>query len=64
MTPKAVPAAPFVVRVKLDDAELAASCRPAAPAPRRSSPIAIKASHIIRKVFLRQIAIMNYVNPF
>ena len=24
----------------------------------------IKPSHIIRKVFLRQIAIVNYVNPF
>jgi hypothetical protein len=24
----------------------------------------IKASHVIRKVLLRQIAILNYVNPF
>jgi hypothetical protein len=24
----------------------------------------VKASHVIRKVLLRQIAILNYVNPF
>jgi hypothetical protein len=47
--------------VKLDDARLAASL-PAGTAAIYTSHI--KPSHIIRKVILRQIAIVNYVNPF
>jgi hypothetical protein len=35
--------------------------RPARLAPRRFLPIT--STHIIRKVILRQIAILNYVNP-
>ena len=31
---------------------------------RRSSPSTSRSTHIIRKVLLRQIAILNYVNPF
>ena len=38
VAPKAIEAAPFVVRVKLDDADAArATCRPARPARRRST---------------------------
>ena len=62
--PKAVQAAPFVARVKLDDAEIAARL----PAGRAGEAAIftdhVKATHIIRKVLLRQIAILNYVNPF
>jgi RND family efflux transporter MFP subunit len=64
VTPKGVTAAPFVVRVKLDDPKLAASL----PAGTAGDAVIytehIKPSHIIRKVILRQIAIVNYVNPF
>ena len=55
---------PLAVRVKLDDASAARSL------PAGSAGIAaiftghVRASHIIRKVLLRQIAILNYVNPF
>jgi hypothetical protein len=57
-------ATPFAMRVKLDDAKVAA-CLPAGTAGKAAiyTPH-IKASHIIRKVILRQIAIVNYVNPF
>jgi multidrug resistance efflux pump len=61
---KAIEAAPFVARVKLDDTKLAESL------PAGSAGVAaiftdrVKAAHIIRKVLLRQIAIMNYVLPF
>jgi hypothetical protein len=37
------------------------------PNHRRSSAIftdAVKVTHVIRKVLLRQIVILNYVNPF
>lgn len=58
VTPRQVTAAPFVVRVKLDDEKLALPAGTAIYTPH------IKPSHIIRKVILRQIAILNYVNPF
>ena len=53
-------AAPLV-RIKLDDAKLAVSLPADAAAIYTEH---IKPSHIIRKVILRQIAIVNYVNPF
>ena len=40
------------------------ACRPAAPATAAIFTDHVKVAHIIRKVLLRQIAIMNYVNPF
>jgi hypothetical protein len=57
-------AAPFVARVKLDDAKLADS-----PPAGSMGTVAIftdrvKAAHFIRKVLLRQTAILNYINPF
>ncbi|MDQ6432792.1 efflux RND transporter periplasmic adaptor subunit [Mesorhizobium sp. LHD-90] len=64
IAPEAISAAPFVVRVKLDDAGIAGRL------PAGSTGLAaiytdrVKASHVIRKVVLRQTAILNYVNPF
>src|SRR5262249_23125308 len=62
--PPAIQAAPFVVRVKLDDDAFAASL----PAGSTGEPAIftdhVTATHVIRKVLLRQIAILNYVNPF
>ena len=63
--PKAIEAAPFVVRVRLDDAEVARKrCRPAATGTAAIYTDHLKPTHIIRRVLLRQIAILNYVNPF
>jgi hypothetical protein len=56
--------APFVVRIKLDDEEMA-RCLPAG-----STGLAaiftghVKAAHLIRRVVLWQTAIINYVNPY
>jgi multidrug resistance efflux pump len=59
-----VTATPFVVRVKLDDAKLAASLPAGTAGDAAIYTPHIKPAHIIRKVILRQIAILNYVNPF
>jgi multidrug resistance efflux pump len=64
VTPKQVTAAPFVVRVNLDDDKLAASLPAGTAGDAAIYTPHIKPSHIIRKVILRQIAIVNYVNPF
>ena len=64
VTPRQVTAAPFVVRVKLDDPKLAASLPAGAAGAAAIYTEHIKPAHIIRKVILRQIAIVNYVNPF
>jgi RND family efflux transporter MFP subunit len=64
VAPTEIQAVPFVVRVKLDDPEVARRL------PAGSTGLAaiytdhVKAAHMIRKVVLRQTAIMNYVNPF
>ena len=64
VTPRQVAAAPLVVRIKLDDAKLVASLPTGAAGDAAIYTEHIKPSHIIRKVILRQIAIVNYVNPF
>ena len=62
--PRGVEAAPFVVCVRLDDADFAR------PLPAGSTGTATiytdnaKPTHIVRRVILRQLAILNYVNPF
>jgi RND family efflux transporter MFP subunit len=64
VAPSEVQATPFVVRIALDDQEVANRL------PAGSTGLAaiftdhVKASHVIRKVVLRQTAILNYVNPF
>jgi multidrug resistance efflux pump len=64
VAPSAIQAAPFVVRVALDDKEFAQRL------PAGSAGVAaifterVKMAHVIRKVLLRQTAIMNYVLPF
>lgn len=62
--PKAVQSAPFVVRVKLDDAAVAARLPAGSTGEAAIFTERVKATHIIRKVLLRQIAILNYINPF
>lgn len=64
IAPTEIQSAPFVVRIRLDDQTIAAKL------PAGSTGLAaiftdrVKASHVIRKVVLRQTAILNYINPF
>lgn len=64
VTPRQVVAAPFAVRVKIDDKRFAESLPAGTAGTAAIYTSHIKPSHIIRKVILRQIAIVNYVNPF
>jgi len=63
VAPTGVHAAPFIVRVKLDDVNVARRL------PAGSTGLAaiftdhVAISHVIRRVVLRQTAILNYVNP-
>lgn len=64
VAPKSIVAAPFVVRIRLDDAVIAdhlpaGSTGTAAIYTDRMVP-----THMVRRVILRQVAILNYVNPF
>ena len=61
---KADRAAPFVARVRLDDAALADRLPAGSTGTAAIFTDRVKAAHIIRKVLLRQIAITNYINPF
>jgi RND family efflux transporter MFP subunit len=64
VTPKQIEAAPFVVRVKLDDAEIARDLPAGAAGTAAIYTEHLKPTHIVRRVILRQVAILNYVNPF
>ncbi len=61
---KEIEAAPFVVRIRLDDATLADRLPAGSAGTAAIYTDRVKAAHVIRKVLLRQIAITNYVNPF
>ena len=64
VAPTDIQASPFVVRIKLENQDAAKRL------PAGSTGLAaiytdhVKAAHVIRKVVLRQAAILNYVNPF
>ena len=64
VTPKAIQAVPFIVRIKLDDAEFTKRLPAGSTGEAAIFTDHVTVSHIIRKVLLRQIAITNYVNPF
>jgi multidrug resistance efflux pump len=64
VTPKGVRSAPFVVRVKLDDEDISKQLPAGSAGTAAIFTEAVKATHVIRKVLLRQLAILNYVNPF
>jgi multidrug resistance efflux pump len=61
---KGIEAAPFVARIRLDDAALADSLPAGSTGTAAIFTDRVRAAHVIRKVLLRQIAITNYVNPF
>jgi RND family efflux transporter MFP subunit len=64
VAPRAIETAPFVVRVVLDDAAFARSLPAGSTGDAAIFTDHLKPTHIVRKVLLRQIAILNYVNPF
>jgi RND family efflux transporter MFP subunit len=64
VAPKAIEAAPFVLRVKLDDADVARNLPAGAAGTAAIYTDHLKPTHLVRRVILRQIAILNYVNPF
>ena len=64
VAPKGIEAAPFVVRVKLDDANVADNLPAGAAGTAAIYTDRLKPTHMVRRVILRQIAILNYVNPF
>jgi multidrug resistance efflux pump len=63
-TPKSIEAAPFVARVVLDDAAVARSLPAGSVGEAAIFTEHLKATHVVRKVLLRQTAILNYINPF
>jgi hypothetical protein len=64
VTPRDVASAPFVVRIRLDDADIAQRLPAGSTGDAAVFTDHVKLAHIIRKVLLRQIAITNYINPF
>ena len=64
VAPRSIEAAPFVVKVKLDDDAFAKSLPAGATGTAAIFTERVKVSHIIRRVLLRQVAILNYINPF
>jgi multidrug resistance efflux pump len=64
VTPKTVASVPFVVRIRLDDADFVQRLPAGSTGTAAVFTEHVKLAHIIRKVLLRQIAIMNYINPF
>jgi RND family efflux transporter MFP subunit len=64
VAPRAIEAAPFAVRVRLDDAEAARNLPAGTTGTAAIYTEHLKPTHVVRRVILRQIAIINYVNPF
>ena len=62
--PKEFQSVPFLVRVKLDDADLASRLPAGSTGTAAIYTDHVKLAHFIRRVILRQIAILNYINPF
>jgi multidrug resistance efflux pump len=64
VTPSEVKSAPFVVRLKIDDGDLATRLPAGATGEAAIFTEHVKAAHVVRRVMLRMTAILNYVNPF
>jgi RND family efflux transporter MFP subunit len=64
VTPSSVEPAPFAVRIKLDNDNIARRLPAGSAGTAAIFTAHVKPSHIIRRVLLRQIAILNYINPF
>lgn len=64
VAPSEIPSAPFVVRFTLDDEALSRRLPAGSTGTAAIYTEHVQAAHVIRKVVLRQTAILNYVNPF
>ena len=64
MTPNEVQTAPFIVRVMLHDKGLANRLPAGATGQATIFTDQARATHFIRRIILRQVVILNYVNPF
>ena len=64
VAPRRLAAEPFVVRIRLDDQALADRLPAGATGTAAIYTDHVRFAHFIRRVLLRQIAILNYVNPF
>jgi RND family efflux transporter MFP subunit len=64
VAPRAIEAAPFVVRVKLDDADFVNHLPAGSAGTAAIYTDHVRPTHVVRRVILRQLAILNYVNPF
>lgn len=64
VTPRVIEAAPIIVRFTLDDTGVAQRLPAGATGEATIFTAHVRPAHVIRKVLLRQIAILNYVNPF
>lgn len=62
--PQAIQSVPFAIRVKLDDGDVAERLPAGATGTAAVFTDHVKVAHVIRRVILRQIAIVNYINPF
>ena len=64
VAPTDIQSAPFVIRVKLDDNALAQRLPAGSTGLAAIFTAHVAPSHVIRRVLLRQVAIVNYINPF
>jgi RND family efflux transporter MFP subunit len=64
VTPADVQSGPFIVRIVLDDAAFANRLPAGSTGEAAIFTEHVKPAHVIRKVLLRQIAILNNINPF
>ncbi|KAA0121886.1 HlyD family secretion protein [Methylobacterium sp. P1-11] len=64
VAPSEIQAAPFVVRICLDDQDLARRLPAGSTGTAAIYTEHVQTAHVIRRVVLRQAAILNYVNPF
>ena len=64
VAPTSIQAAPLIVRVALDNKEVANSLPAGSTGTAAIFTSRVKPAHVIRKVILRQMAIMNYLIPF
>ncbi len=63
-TAKQLLSMPFIVRVALDDADVARKLPAGAIGTAAIFTDRVKPVHVIRQILLRQVAILNYINPF
>lgn len=64
ITPEAIQALPFVIRIRLDDSTVAERLPAGSAGTAAVFTSRVHVSHVIRRVLLRQQALLNYVLPF